>query len=220
MGSIEGVAEQAQSAWSPAYGRFARVLRERNLRTGAEIGVAFGGHSESILEETSVETLYGVDPYTRRADYEDIKYAQSDFDEIHDFAIERLSVFGPRFQMIRALSEDAVELVPDGLDFVYVDADHSCPAVWADLCHWYPKIRPGGVIGGHDYDHPDLPDVKLAVDEFCSRLGTTAHAEGEGVWWTERPATPARVDPESFDCRHPLKTRARMAIARMLGRLR
>ena len=68
--------EHAQHGWSPAYGRFARVLEEGDLR----IGVAFGRHSESILEQSSVETLYGVDPYTKRPDYADIVVAQSYFD--------------------------------------------------------------------------------------------------------------------------------------------
>lgn len=220
MSPIEHHAEQAQAGWSPAYGLFARILRERELRTGAEIGVAFGGHSESILKETSVEALYGVDAYSSRLEYEDITVPQSEFDEIHDFAIERLSVFGSRFKMVRALSADAVALVPDGLDFVYIDADHSCRAVWSDLCHWHPKVRPGGVIGGHDYDHPDLPGVKLAVDEFCARLGSEVHAEGEGVWWAERPAEPSRVALDSFDCTRPFRARAHAAMNRIFERFR
>jgi hypothetical protein len=121
--------------------------------------------------------------------------------------------------MVRALSADAVSLVPGEVDFVYVDADHSCRAVWSDLCHWYSKVRAGGVIGGHDYDHPDHPGVKLAVDEFCARVGTRAHAEGEGVWWAERPPTPDSAEIGSFDCRFPWHVRARHALGNAAGRL-
>jgi hypothetical protein len=220
MSGIEEHAQQAQLGWAPAYGRFARVLQERDLRTGVEVGVAFGGHSESILEQSSVETLYGVDPYTKRSDYTDIVVAQSYFDEIHDFAVERLSTFGPRFRMIRAMSEEALDQVPDEIDFVYVDADHTCRAVWSDLCHWHPKVRPGGVIGGHDYDHPDHPGVKLAVDEFCSRLDAAVHVEGEGVWWAERPKSPSRIAIASFDCKRSWQARATTAVSRTLARLR
>ena len=53
----------------------------------------------------------------------------------------------------------------DSLDFVFIDASHDYESVKADINAWYPKIKNGGVIAGHDY-HPDWPEVKLAVDEF------------------------------------------------------
>ena len=46
----------------------------------------------------------------------------------------------------------AAHLFPDkSLKFVFVDADHSLEAVTADLEAWTPKVKPGGVIAGHDY---------------------------------------------------------------------
>jgi hypothetical protein len=37
------------------------------------------------------------------------------------------------------------------LDFVYIDADHSYEIVKKDIKSWYPKVKIGGVIAGHDY---------------------------------------------------------------------
>jgi hypothetical protein len=57
-------------------------------------------------------------------------------------------------------SLEAVKHVPD-LDFVFIDADHSYPAVKADIAAWKPKVKVGGWLCGHDYD---LRAVKRAVD--------------------------------------------------------
>eukprot|EP00921_Rhytidocystis_pertsovi_P001788 GHVQ01003078.1.p1 GENE.GHVQ01003078.1~~GHVQ01003078.1.p1 ORF type:complete len:572 (-),score=98.45 GHVQ01003078.1:73-1788(-) len=39
----------------------------------------------------------------------------------------------------------------DYFDFVYVDARHDRTSVTQDLHNWWPKLRPGGIMAGHDY---------------------------------------------------------------------
>jgi len=41
-------------------------------------------------------------------------------------------------------------------DFVYIDGDHSYEGVTADIEHWMPKIREGGILAGHDFDRMDV----------------------------------------------------------------
>ena len=63
----------------------------------------------------------------------------------------------------------AARLFPDGgVDFCFIDGDHSYPSVTADLGAWWPKIRLGGTLGGHDYRQPDswLVGVTPAVHNF------------------------------------------------------
>ena len=48
---------------------------------------------------------------------------------------------------------DAVKDFDDeSLDFVYIDGNHLYPAVKKDIDLWWPKVKAGGVMGGHDYD--------------------------------------------------------------------
>lgn len=54
----------------------------------------------------------------------------------------------------------------ESIDFVFIDAGHDYNAVRSDLQSWFPKLRRGGTIGGHDWNHPNYPDVKRAVQEF------------------------------------------------------
>lgn len=38
----------------------------------------------------------------------------------------------------------------ESIDLLFVDGDHSFEGVYNDLQHWFPKVKPGGVIIGHD----------------------------------------------------------------------
>jgi cephalosporin hydroxylase len=65
---------------------------------------------------------------------------------------------------IREWSDKAASRYNDGaLDFVFIDAGHSYENVIADITAWLPKVKKGGVIGGHDYSH--AAGVKKAVNE-------------------------------------------------------
>ena len=65
-------------------------------------------------------------------------------------------------------SVDAAKRFKDkSIDFVFIDADHSYESVKEDLNVWWPKVKVGGAIGGHDY-HSSFGVVK-AVDEFFGK---------------------------------------------------
>jgi len=53
----------------------------------------------------------------------------------------------------------------DSIDFLFLDGDHSYEGVKKDLELWFPKVKKGGVIGGHDYTQTCC-GVKKGVDEF------------------------------------------------------
>jgi hypothetical protein len=186
---IQQLAAQADASWGPAYPLFSRIIEREGLKNGAEIGVAFGGHSEAILKSTTIKRLYGVDPYTNSPGYDDpMNLPQAEFDELYRYTLERLTAFRQRFVLIRKPSKEAALEIGEKLDFVYIDADHSYNGVLADLGIWFHKIRDDGVIGGHDYAHPNFPGVRQAIDQFFQRFGWPIQLEGEGVWWVKKQA--------------------------------
>jgi glycosyltransferase involved in cell wall biosynthesis len=192
--------------WSSSYGIFSRVIEEKQLKIGAEIGVASGGHSESILKTTSVQLLYGIDSYQHRDDYVDaMNLPQSEFEQLYEYTTKRLAVFGDRYCFIRKDSQEAVNDVDGEIDFVYIDADHSYKGVWNDLCTWYPKIRIGGIIGGHDYNHPSFPGVTQAVNEFFRRFDWKINYEGEHIWWVEKKPLNISFFIPAYNCAQTLK---------------
>jgi hypothetical protein len=176
-----------ESHWRESYGHFARLIREHNLDAGVEVGVGFGGHAEALLEQTDISELLGVDPYEHRENYDDpMNLSSPDFENLFWYVIGRLSRFGPRYNHLRGSSAQAAAVLNVELDFVYLDADHSYEGVQQDLALWYPKIRPGGIIGGHDYGQADYPGVTRAVNECFAPLGATVHAESGSVWWVKK----------------------------------
>jgi len=67
----------------------------------------------------------------------------------------------------------------NSLEFVFIDANHEYEAVVADLNAWYPKVKKGGHIAGHDYISDER--VKKAVDTFFKN--NTATSEDENCWY-------------------------------------
>lgn len=160
---------------------------------GAEIGVYKGEFAETLLS-TWPGTLLLVDVWRHMEGYLDSwNLNDASAEENYQETRRRLKRFGARAEIMRLESADAAQAVPDdSLDFIYVDANHSYEAVSRDLTLWYPKVRAGGLISGHDYYdaladckfEPDLstmgevlpPEkltsygVKSAVDSFATKL--------------------------------------------------
>lgn len=57
------------------------------------------------------------------------------------------------------------QFLDNSIDFLFIDADHTYAGVKNDLKNWFPKIKIGGIIAGHDYMEPTC-GVRMAVDEF------------------------------------------------------
>lgn len=79
-------------------------------------------------------------------------------------------------------------VVPDNLDYVFVDADHSYDGCKGDIEAWWPKLRPGAIMAGHDYGSA-FPGVIVAVDECCEHLAGCRPLviHGSTVWWVRKP---------------------------------
>lgn len=57
-----------------------------------------------------------------------------------------------RVRIVREFSDVAASFFADGyFDVVYIDADHSEAGCLKDLTAWWPKVKRGGVLCGHDY---------------------------------------------------------------------
>ena len=159
-----------------------RVLNERGLLgTGVEVGVHRGEFSERILERWRGLRLISVDAWSAELDPAGgaILGGQAGYDELLRETRARLARFGERSEIRRLPSaEAAAGTSPGSLDFAYVDAAHDFDSVRADLEAWYPSLRPGGLLCGHDYfDGERLGSpygVASAVREFCAERGLTA----------------------------------------------
>lgn len=158
---------------------------------GAEIGTFKGEFSKEIMKVYE-GTLYMIDVWRPLGD----EYLDSSNHALHSTAyseaMENIKGHEDKAIMVRASSEVAAEMFADkSLDFVYIDANHAYDFVKQDIALWYPKVKKGGYVMGHDYlkidwynDPNFAPNgkdkfiysegfyhgvfgVNPAVDEFC-----------------------------------------------------
>jgi len=165
--------------------------RRRLLGEGAEVGVQRAIFSKHILSHWKGRLLHSVDPwseYPGDANPDSANVPQDEQESVCQDARARLAAFGERSKIWRLASAEAGGRFADGqLDFVYLDALHDYEYVKEDLHCWHPKVRPGGILAGHDYTHEKSGiagfGVKQAVDEFCRERGYKASISiREGVY--------------------------------------
>ena len=77
----------------------------------------------------------------------------------------------------------ATSFTDDMIDLVFVDANHSEYAVTADLQAWWPKVKHGGVLAGHDYC---FNEVSTSLNCFCRKYQAEYTASGN-IWQIPKP---------------------------------
>jgi hypothetical protein len=142
----------------------------------AEVGVLRGKLSAELLKNRPDITLHMID-WWEAHDPASEAYAESlataepcgvqTPEQVSDNYAEAQRIadmFGGR--LVRAKSTVAADAFHDNhFDIVFLDADHSEQAVREDIAAWWPKVKPGGWLGGHDYETRGMPNgVKAAVD--------------------------------------------------------
>ncbi len=181
-----GGATTTSDSWRPVQpipvGKHAQVVFELlrsadgPMRKGVEVGVFHGVTAANLLALMPDLQLYGVDPWAQYpADAE-----QSRPDHVQQLgdtktlywglpiALRHLAVNANRWHPIRLPSVKAARCFEDReLEFVFIDGNHSYETVKADIEAWWPKIRNGGLLIGHDYDPKRFPGVCRAVDAFA-----------------------------------------------------
>lgn len=120
-----------------------------NAQFVIEVGTFLGGSAEVMLEAMpgeliTIDTFEGTlgTPTAELPEGKMLEYVQS-----------RLSRFKERVKLIRGTSCSAAEMFSDEVaDFVFIDAAHDYENVRNDIRAWLPKVKPDGVIAGHDFD--------------------------------------------------------------------
>jgi len=146
---------------------------------GVEVGVNKGHNASYICNIVQPKLLYLIDPWNNffdRASGEVIGEAQ------YLMTKQLLEPF-TCCKIIKDYSYNAVKTFEDeSLDFVYIDSEHSYPAVLQEVRQWYPKVKKGGILSGHDFTDT-TPQVKNAVIDFCRENRIPQLKNQNEDWW-------------------------------------
>jgi hypothetical protein len=188
---------------------------------GVEVGTFKGEFSKEIMENWD-GSLYMVDVWRplSNEEYLDASNHGNHETQIYGEAMNNIKGFEDRAVMVRATSEIASDMFEDNsLDFVYIDANHAYDYVVQDIELWYPKVKEGGYLCGHDYINMDwnkdpnftengkdkhiysnnfyhgVFGVNPAVDEFCEINGYESQVTKEwfGTWWLKKKVDTKKI---------------------------
>lgn len=156
--------------------RNCRVLPNRTLlldhmpKQGvvAEIGVAEGEFSSEIMMHCDPRKLHLIDAWDSDRFKPGLDRVKKQFSE---------SIANGVIEINMGLSTEVLPSFDDGyFDWVYIDTDHSYETTRAELALSSQKVKPGGLIAGHDFTtgNPSRAlryGVIWACNEFCLEGG-------------------------------------------------
>jgi hypothetical protein len=159
-----------------------RLPRSGSLQ-GVEVGVYDGRLSRYLLAEEPRLTLLMVDRWAEvpethsyaKSESQMAKLSTEDWHAIRCLARDAVAKNAGRAVILRGESIEIARFVePYTLDFAFIDAEHSYDAVKDDILAWWTKVKPGGWLCGHDWQHPETHTegsekrwgVEEAVNEF------------------------------------------------------
>jgi predicted O-methyltransferase YrrM len=180
---------------------------------GIEVGTFKGELSIEVLKMWD-GTLYMLDVWRPLGDEYVDSSNHANFEQgVFKDAMNNIQGLEDRGVMIRATSEVGADIFADeSLDFAYIDANHAYAFVKQDIALWWPKVKKGGWLCGHDYIKMDwwndpkfdkngidkhiwnengyfgMFGVNPAVEEFCKSNGLNSYITDEffGSWFVKK----------------------------------
>ncbi len=155
------------------------IIADMKNPVGAEIGTAEGVTTEHLLSNVPGLKLTGVDPYPDYIDWDGNKPAA---DKNKAAYLEKTAKYKDRWKHIYKTSDDAVNDFADGsLDFIFIDGLHTYDKVKKDCANYWPKVKKGGIMIGHDFAR--IEGVNKAVNEFSDKAGLPVKNAKQDLWY-------------------------------------
>jgi len=161
------------------------LCKDREM-VAAEIGVYEGVNARYMLLSNPNMKLILVDAWDNLTVYTGGPVQAPAFCKLVKAAAQFNIAGFPNVLFANKNSEDAVEDFPDEVfDYVYIDGDHMYQAALKDMQLWYPKVKTGGILGGHDVA---MKEVSGALDVFVKenniiKWGKDKPALNKSDWW-------------------------------------
>jgi hypothetical protein len=134
-----------------------------------------------IINSGKKVTFDCVDTWKGSSEHQNVEEVKND--TLYETFLSNIESVKHVINPIRMDSVLAAKLYKDNsLDFVFIDASHEYQAVKNDIEAWYPKVKDGGVLAGHDYKC--WYGVTRAVDEFVKDNNYLLEIQDEYYCWS------------------------------------
>lgn len=131
------------------------LLNRLTPTTMLEIGVWKGDFAENALRTaSSITRYYMIDPWRRLDRWnKPLNTTSEELEQAYQEALHATAFAKDKVEVLRGTTAEMIGHIPDeSLDLAYVDGDHTLRGIAIDMICVYPKIKPGGCIGGDDFD--------------------------------------------------------------------
>lgn len=160
---------------------------------GVEIGTNAGDLTRTLLRDRPISLLFTIDPWeSRPGEGYEAGHPQEYHNEQEFVAKKKLDPYRGQVEIMKMTSDAAFLILSKlphvekiGFDFVWIDGHHEESQVRRDINNYWNLVKPGGILGGHDYKL--VPDVTKVVEEFMAEKGLEFHTGGDFTWWTRKP---------------------------------
>ena len=117
-----------------------------------EVG-SWKGLSTMLIARYS-NTLYCVDTWMGADNTQGMR-AEAQQKDVFSFFRHNMNIMGvwSKIKPMVMSSIDAARIIRDeSADWIFIDADHGHTGFSQDLAAWWPIVKPGGILCGHDLD--------------------------------------------------------------------
>lgn len=170
----------------------AGLCQEIGAKTFVEVGCKEGRTTGFLLANLPNLRALAIDPWAPIANADE-DYKDWDYTQIECEFWKNVGENKDRVEMVRKTSLEwaAVEQVEFGkmgdapYDIVFIDAGHDYESCLVDIKAWWPLVREGGYLCGHDYQHK-FPGVMRAVAKSFPLLRVAVCPDS--VWIVQKDA--------------------------------
>ena len=152
---------------------------------GVEVGVCLAHTTEAYAKGIkNLKKLYAVDNYPTFVDWDGSDWNKDRQDLMKKAAQEKMLAYKDKVEFLHVSSEEFVKTIEDeSLDFVFIDGDHSFEAALKDFQNYYPKVKTGGIFGGHDIQ---LDSVRNALTYFLKEKSSEVIGVSNSAWYLRK----------------------------------
>ena len=160
------------------YRQFVNILLNGSkiVEVGSWKGKSTAFLAVEIINSGKDIEIHAVDTWRGSPEHSGDPYIQND--TLYDLFLSNISPVSSVIRPVRKASIEAAKDYQDySVDVVFIDACHEYDCVKEDIAAWYPKVKSGGIISGHDYGdychnvvravNESLPKERLEVSEYC-----------------------------------------------------
>lgn len=159
-----------ENLWKPYYRVFPEIIKNLDLKKGAEIGSFLIFNSISILNLSQTSFLYGIQEYKDK------------FQPFYPYAENFSKEHHKRFKLLNEKPETALQNIEEELDYIFINSEYiKTDNLRELLLLCFSKIKKGGVIAGYDKNKKTYPYL---IDLFKDNK---INKEKFNVWWIQKP---------------------------------